>query len=757
MHHGLWWSATMRRYCCKEKQEIVCPVILEIDETYLDMNGRLTVTPVNVKLGIFNTATRKREEASTTWFYLPNDESEATHHQAKTTTLHKLENLHNALREGFKDLKQLMDNEVAVPWTLHYGGKDHEIKLRFFLAFIISDTAMHDKLCCHYGVRNDNIKAICRHCMCETKDLVDPSKFQEHFKFFPENLDPTIQDREDAEYWQKISHHPVKNAVDELHHGDNVQKTHLGTPGEVLHMHQLGAMKRTIESLAYKIKEGTKLTIDDQTVATAQKMIKVSMENLNYLSHLMGSFLARQSERDKPRTKFKNSVFLTTKKCAHEYAGVNLCLLLAMLTDRGRQIFLEERTFQESFLENEVYAFEMVLMFEQWLKKSHFPESHVLDGPRLGSALGFYIKRLSQICVREGMGSRLIKNHLVLHLPHYILEWGPPCGWDSATLERSHRTQAKRPAQLTQKRQNTFLSQLSQRYYENRLLERARQMFRVDQLFSDEIHGQYANKHGNAFQNQCLGSTFEVGFDTHGNPAVKWNGTPGRQGHLQDVLNVVCEKIVNNIPEGNKMTVKGFTEYKIQDQNGHSIYRAHPSYRSNSSQQNAVWYDWAYFDMSRYRGHGGKKTKPGQILMFVQVPFLEDEVIHNGIRLQQSKPHAVVRLFHKPPATKFRESLSTNKSVLYSSLVTFGKLGDGYYVIPCDHIHGPALVVPNILCLEPEKKPMTTKEKKARDKLDKMIAPIGEGYFVVKPRIEWGDQFENLIESFDATPDPRDE
>ena len=143
--------------------------------------------------------------------------------------------------------------------------------------------------------------------------------------------------------------------------------------------------------------------------------------------------------------------------------------------------------------------------------------------------------------------------------------------------------------------------------------------------------------------------------------------------------------------------------------------------------------------------------------MFVQVPFLEDEVIHNGIRLQQSKPHAVVRLFHKPPATKFRESLSTNKSVLYSSLVTFGKLGDGYYIIPCDHIHGPALVVPNILRLEPEKKPMTTKEKKARDKLDKMIAPIGEGYFVVKPRIEWGDQFENLIESFDATPDPGDE
>eukprot|EP00980_Cylindrotheca_fusiformis_P030369 scaffold24712_cov357-Cylindrotheca_fusiformis.AAC.1 len=75
----------------------------------------------------------------------------------------------------------------------------------------------------------------------------------------------------------------------------------------------------------------------------------------------MGILLGRQSDRDKPRTKFKNSLFSTAKKAGHEHSGVCLNLLLAMLTDRGRQLLLEERRLRPEFVENQIYATELCL------------------------------------------------------------------------------------------------------------------------------------------------------------------------------------------------------------------------------------------------------------------------------------------------------------------------------------------------------------------------------------------------------------
>ena len=102
-------------------------------------------------------------------------------------------------------------------------------------------------------------------------------------------------------------------------------------------MHQKGPMERVLESFVYVWKKGTNIIIDDMTMASKQKNVKDSLENLNHVGHQMGAFLNRQSDREKPRTRFKNSLFVSTKKCAHEMAGVLLCILLALLCDRGRQ------------------------------------------------------------------------------------------------------------------------------------------------------------------------------------------------------------------------------------------------------------------------------------------------------------------------------------------------------------------------------------------------------------------------------------
>ena len=758
LYHGTWYHKTAARLCT-EPNDVLAPLALETDETFIDKLGRFTVTPFNLKVLIFNNQTCRKEDASTTWFYLPNDEAEAAHHEEKTEAHHKIQNLHNAMRECFKDLKYLMDNNIGVPWKITYGGKEHEVRLKFAIALIISDTAMHDKLCCHFGVRNALIKCICRHCDSETRYLANPRKFQDTKLWTPEELDPDLIDG-DKEYWKSVSHYPVKNAVDELDHGSNTRKTHLNTCGEVLHMHQKGAMVRVVESLVY-IWNGKRVMIDNHSMSEKQSNVKSSLDHLNHIGQQYAAFLQRQSDREKPRTKFKNSLFATTKKCAHEQAGVLLCILLGLLSDRGRQICIEERTMAHTWIENQVYIIELILMMEVWLKKDEYPRGHVLDSERLASAIGFYMNRLTVICPRDGMGNLLIKNHLMLHLPHYILRWGPPSGWDTTPMERGHKTSSKRPAELTQKHQATFFGQVPKKYGELRIVQRFRAFFHIDTLF-DKVFGKRRSSNPGGGEEDSeeeeaavaplypknTGSPFTLGIDRKGNAGVKWKTRPGRQTHLQQVLDFVADLVLPNVVDCGEPTIKGFTEYKVilEDTGDDPVtFRAHPSYKSASRQQRDVWYDWAMFDMSKYGMGDG--WIPGQLLMFIQVPYLKDEVTHQRVKLLPNHPHAVVRLFKKAPR-RFR---SRSGGAPYSSLVSFGTTRDHLMIIPCRKIVSTTIVVPNMEVLDPSSKILLGKRRKKSIPPHPDVAPLGPGYFVIDPRFEWGEGIGRLIESFPPT------
>ena len=137
--------------------------------------------------------------------------------------------------------------------------------------------------------------------------------------------------------------------------------------------------------------------------------------------------------------------------------------------------------------------------------------------------------------------------------------------------------------------------------------------------------------------------------------------------------------------------------------------------------------------------------------MFIKVPYLDDDVTYRGIKIRQTKPHAVVRLFKKPPSSTFRRPLVNPRKTLYSHLVQFGKIDEGYYIIPCEHICETALVVPNVACLEPEHPPKNTDEENKRAMYKRTVAPLGEGYFVIEPKFQWGEVFGDLIESYDQT------
>lgn len=720
LHHGRWWGKTMKKKRNghgPNSPRILCPIILETDETHTDVNSRLPATPVNIKLGIFNTETRKRNEASTTWFYLLDDDAEAAHHQQKTLPIHKMQNLHTALRNGFHELKFLMDNDVGLEWELFYGGKLHKVELVFSIAYTISDTAMHNKLCCKYGVNNDKIKSICRHCKIESDKLIDPEAFKLAQPWGPDDSDLTKHRPDDSEYWKSISHHPVANAVDELCHGSNRLGVHFASPGEFLHMHQKGALKRSVESFEYQFKGGTQILLDEQTLAEKQVGITKGIDSINHAGHQVGVILSRQSDRNRPRTKFKNALLSTTKKTGDEHGGIVLCLVILLMTDRGRQICLQERTMNEDFLDNFVYVFEMVLIMEQWLKQPSFQAEELQDHGRLFEAFAVYIENVGQICQREGMGSNLPKNHLMLHVPQYVHQWGPPSGWDGSNMERGHKKGVKQPSKLTQRRQDVFIPQLATRYSESRLIQRMLEVTNLSKSLWNQENQENRNQMPGVDQHKskCGGSWFTLGLDgSKETPGVKWKNNQGRQCHIQGVVDLVYDHIVTNMStNSSSRAIRGFTEFKADVNGVRQIFRAHPSYRSRSRQQRDVWYDWALFDLEA-QGFG-EYFLPGQILMFIEVPYLQDQVDLHGVKIKQNQPHAVVRLFQEKPTADFRAAkinTETTQETDYSLLVEFGRTNDFLHIVPCSCISEPVIVIPNLLMIQPKVPPKGSKKKR---------------------------------------------
>jgi hypothetical protein len=137
-------------------------------------------------------------------------------------------------------------------------------------------------------------------------------------------------------------------------------------------MHQKGMMVRFVEGL------GNLVVAKKDAGARIFRRVKESLRRFDELGLQYGALLlSRSSERDLPRTKFKNSLFSGTKKAAHKQAGVLLNLLLAMLSNRaGRQLLLYKRTIDGSYITNQITMCELCLGLEGRKFEGHPTPSH---------------------------------------------------------------------------------------------------------------------------------------------------------------------------------------------------------------------------------------------------------------------------------------------------------------------------------------------------------------------------------------------
>lgn len=403
-----------------------------------------------------------------------------------------------------------------------------------------------------------------------------------------------------------------------------------------------------------------------------------------------------------------------------------LNILCALLSDRGRQI-CKERKVEEKWIENFVYLFELLLQLEQFCKMKEIPSKVMLDERRLGAAMDHVLQEIDGIIVRKGMGNQLIKNHLLLHLPHYVSRWGPLTGMDSGDSERNHKFEVKPQAKWTQRRESNFLHQFAKRWCETRLVRRAVNRYRRfwNYLF---IRDNPPLKLPRAGVPNLQGTSFKVGVDILGRPAMAWSDKRkmSRVVHPQPVTDFLCHELLGAIADN---FILGRTEISVRMGQERSLFRAHPNYRCQFANKSELWYDWATFEL----GQGEEmEEKPGQLSAFVELGNFNDGavVVVRGRQILPNENYAVVRLFEKEPQLNFRDSADIDSQYTYS--VKWGRVSEGFHLLPIKTIVGTALVIPNI-----EADPRNPHN--ADD-------PLVGGFFVLPSREQLGLDFLDVID-----------
>ena len=253
-----------------------------------------------------------------------------------------------------------------------------------------------------------------------------------------------------------------------------------------------------------------------------------------------------------------------------------LCVLITIVSKGGHQILSRSlpNVFDTEFINKQVHLIELILCMEEFLKHGQLRKGDLKDLPKL---IVHFINCITSTCKREGMGNRLIKNHLYFHLHDYMTQWGQPKGWDSAFSESHHKGSIKAPSKATQQNQHTLIEQTANRKTEYKNITIAKLHYQtieqsVPQTNPKKITG---------------GSHFEIFPDPVTKlPTMKWKSSTNKNKPFftNDVLKFCCDKILPL--QYDKRFVRGFTEHnRADDATGTNyLFRCHPSYRINTGQ-----------------------------------------------------------------------------------------------------------------------------------------------------------------------------
>jgi hypothetical protein len=627
LNSGDAYRKTYAKLITHNQRQILVPIPLYIDGAVTGQFDNLQVTALKMSIGILNGKARDKEYAWRSLGFVPNyskedakgkmmfkesghvgykeiygDENKGEEERhPNALKVHPATDYHTILGVLLESLKKLIVDGMVV--NIKYKGKLYkDCELVFFVPFVKCDGDEGDKLCLHYRSRNSNVQQLCRYCDCPTNETDNPLV---KFKYKEEEKLKKLYERKQWDKLKEMSQNPVENAFHGLRFGmHNRRGIHGACPLDMLHAILLGIFMYVRDCFFEQIGPTSQAAMD-----------------INGMARNIGVSLTRQSDRDKPRTKFSRGID-KGKLMAKEYTGVLLIMAGLLRSEDGKNklLNLPRHKFTENQLKDWVMLVDTLLQWEAYLKAGQMKRK---DVERLQKKHQWLLHLLKFVGARrKGMGFKLVKFHAILHLAEDICMFGVPMNVDTGSNE-SHHKRTKVAAKLTQKDPTTFEEQTSKRLDDLHVLDLALLEMGGRALWDYEegVTSTRADPGGDVrvkeeeIENKHLGGTmFEVYKDETDQLLVRV-ADARKKKHLNysymysEFLSFVC-----SIKEVlGQYTDRGLL-YVYSEHHRHGlVFRSHPNFRKKGP-----WRDWAMV-----RWGGGHSELPAKIWGFIKITNLE--------------------------------------------------------------------------------------------------------------------------------------
>ena len=714
----------------KKPNQILVPIPLYIDGAVTGQFDKLQVTALKMSLGILNRGARDKEHAWRALGLVCNytkedsrgqkiliesghlaakdiegvqtemDEAAGTY-TGKDEDPDKAADYHCILEDLLASLKELI--EEGMIFDFKYKGKIYkDAELVFFVPFVKCDGDEGDKLCLHFRSRGKFVKSLCRFCTVPNNETDD------HQANHPYKTEPMLKKlyvRKEFESLRNLSQIPATNAFHGLRFGlHNNRGIHGATPTELLHAILLGIFKYARDCFFSQL---------GKTSANAVEINAIAVQ--------IGRMLSRQSDRDRPRTKFAKGI-LKGKLMAKEYTGVLLIMSALLRVRMSRDILQRARkkSFREDWQRRDwILLIETLLQWESYLMVETM---HKSMAKRLQKKHRFIMFLLKKVANRtKKMGFKIMKFHAIVHIAQDILDFGVPYVVDTGSNE-SHHKKTKAAAQLTQKDIATFEKQTSDRLDDMHVLELAMEEIHGRPLwkyFEGYTHAPRKEKHKGI---KTCGMKFVVlKKDAEPDPKFKIVTRMKNRGKIQmdkDLVGMIWK--LQQLVKEHVPCMEVFAEHHRKGQ----IFRSHPNYRGKGP-----WRDWVKINWNT----GQNPSKIWGFVDLTSIPEDKSVQMEDGTVLT-SNVYAIVEsaetVLEEQPMSDFWTPIKVD------TIRENGQFKRVYYVVDVEAIAEPIVVIPNLGAKHPD----------IQNPTKKCIADPDE-YLMMTPRSEWAVVFEDWLKA----------
>ena len=700
------------------KREQLCPINIYSDGTAVSHFHDMELTQVNIALGIM---TREARNQAHCW--APLGYIEKVHEQGGRGKTILEEANHMETQDGYEsagsddsfyvvnssvgtnnaqDFHAMMAlilqpflklQETGFIWD-HYdrihGKLWPDIHYKIFVPFVKADSKEADLFAGKYAQRF-SAQQICRKCHVPLR-LAD-----DHMaKYKPKTVTEIkkLVAKGDLPRLKALSQTYLVNAFHDIRFSlGNDAGIHGSCPSEMLHAFLLGTFKYLRDiffEMVGSSSEGARL--------------------MNALAQVYSKMFARQSDRTMPGTAFTRGIQVG-KLMAKDYRGVLLIILAMLRSTKGRSVLSKYNNFKnDSDLDDWILLVELMLEWESYLNEPLMYVKHVKRMERKNRYIMYIMRKVAQRT--KGMGLKLTKFHMILHIWEDILQFGVPLEFDTSANESMHKP-SKKASKMTQKAAETFNIQTATRLIEFELLNLAMEEIQHGKVpwnyYQLEEESPTEAQKTEEEEGIWTGETrIQVGKDEDGE--VSFNMSTKSKFADKTSINTALLEFLNDLQDMVYVHIGEeflpiFTCHRRKGQ----TFRGHPNFRGKGPWRDWVWVNW---------GQDGRY--PAHIWCFVSLqglPTGRHGLTYGGTPLRDGV-FAVV----ETATVEANEDLIVKSDLMIPVCKEVDLDEDGnvtnrtFYLADTEAFEDPCCVVPD-------------------------LGGPSNRYFVVKPRNQWADLF----------------